>query len=206
MKKNKSNRKRIWDAAKKQTIVQAVIRVLTEHGFERITMDRVAAEAGIAKGTLYLYFKDKDELLAAVLEFSLEPLVRKLDELIQSDLPPDRKIEYIAQRYLKYFEENRDFYRILLLERVRRSYHCHVAENIRYKDYLEAVAGIIQEGIAKNLFKPLDAVKVAAMLIESCVALLYHRMFWPGTTPVEEDARMLAQIFFHGMHREVSAA
>jgi len=61
----KHERKKILEAIIKKDILEAVVKILTHDGIQGLTMERVASEAGVAKGTLYLYFKDKQAILEA---------------------------------------------------------------------------------------------------------------------------------------------
>src|SRR5467141_4035704 len=67
----------LWQSFKRQSIQEAVIRLMCREGLDSVTMERVAKEVGIAKGTVYLHYHDKKELLDAVKESSLSPLTAK---------------------------------------------------------------------------------------------------------------------------------
>src|SRR3954463_12661738 len=108
---------RAWQDLKRESIQQAVIRLMCREGLKSVTMERVAQEVGIAKGTVYLHFPDKHSLLESVKDASLEPLMEKIDEIYRGDAAPDRKLRAYSQRYLNYFDERRDLFRILLYER-----------------------------------------------------------------------------------------
>src|SRR5437762_9952054 len=80
-------------------------------------MESVAQEVGMAKGTVYLHYRDKQALLDAVKESSLDPMSDKLFEIFKSDMPADKKLQAYSMRYLTYFDDKRDLFRILLYER-----------------------------------------------------------------------------------------
>src|SRR5579864_7487131 len=100
----------LWQSFKRQSIQQAVIQLMCRDGLESVTMDRVAQEAGIAKGTIYLHYRDKQELLDDVKDSSLEPMVAKMTDIFASDAPADRKLQTYSLRYLNYFDERRDLF------------------------------------------------------------------------------------------------
>ena len=66
----------------KEALHQAVVKILAEDGPQGLTMDRVTQEAGISKGTLYNYFKDKQELLQYVVQSSFEPMEQENEKII----------------------------------------------------------------------------------------------------------------------------
>jgi AcrR family transcriptional regulator len=193
----------LWQEYKRQSIQAAVIRLMCREGLDAVTMDRVAHEVGIAKGTVYLHYKDKQDLLDAVKESAIDPLTAKLEEIVASSLAPSRKLESYALRYLSYFDENRDLFRILLYEREVPRAHGGRFRSSRYKRSVERVAGVIDEGVAEGMFRDdVDSEKAAAMFIESAIALVNHRLLAAERDPVEADADVLAQLFLRGLAAE----
>ena len=65
-------------------ILSAATAVLGEVGFQALTMERVARAAGVAKGTLYNYFKDKDDLVGQVIEFAFAGLVEQVETAMRA--------------------------------------------------------------------------------------------------------------------------
>lgn len=191
----------LWNEFKRQSIQQAVIRLMCREGLKSVTMERVAQETGIAKGTVYLHYRDKQELLDAVKETSLTPLMDKLHEILRGAVAPERKLHAFVLRYLTYFDEKRDLFRILLYEREVMRVQGDRYQTDRYKNLVEAAAGVIQEGIRKRLFRSVDARHVAAMLIESTIALVNQRLLAEAPRPVEDDAALVAEIFTGGLAR-----
>jgi AcrR family transcriptional regulator len=75
-------------AARRETILDAALTVFAERGFEAARLDDVAARAGIAKGTLYLYFKDKEALFEEVVRTAVSPIIERLSFLADApDIP-----------------------------------------------------------------------------------------------------------------------
>ena len=74
-------------AERRLAILDAATRMLAQHGYHEITMAEVARRTGLAKGTLYLYFKSKEELFLAALESELSQWFSELDALIRDSTP-----------------------------------------------------------------------------------------------------------------------
>src|SRR6266511_260757 len=144
--------RQLWQSFKRQGIQQAVIQVMCREGLASVTMDRVAQEAGIAKGTIYLHYRDKQELLDDVKNSSLDPMVAKMDEIFRSDAPADRKLRTYSLRYLTYFDERRDLFRILLYEREVTRVWSSRYQGDRYRHLVDETARVIRDGIRKGIF------------------------------------------------------
>src|SRR6266851_694046 len=163
--------RRPWESYKRQSIQQAVIRLMCREGLKSVTMERVAQEVGIAKGTVYLHYRDKQELLDSVKETALEPLRTKVDEIFRGAASPERKLRAFALRYLTYFDERRDLFRILLYEREVVRVQGSRYQTDRYRYLVEETARLIREGIQDGSFRDVDPDMVAAMFVEAVIAI-----------------------------------
>lgn len=85
---------RVEPQARRQAILEAALAVFAEHGFEAARLDDVASRAGVAKGTLYLYFRHKEALFEALVLSSVSPLMDQFAKVAaMPDLPPLQAIE-----------------------------------------------------------------------------------------------------------------
>jgi len=193
------NETNLWQSYKRQSIQEAVIRLMCREGLQSVTMERVAQEVGIAKGTVYLHYRDKQELLESVKVTSLEPLMTKVREICRGKAAPDRKLEAFALRYLSYFDEKRDLFRILLYEREVTRVHGSRYQSDRYRNLLRDVTGVIKEGIDAGVFREGEPDHIAAMFVEAVIALVNQRLLTEHPVPVEDDARLVYDIFLGGL-------
>src|SRR5256886_15832312 len=89
----------LWQEFKRQSIQEAVIRLMCREGLKNVTMERVAQEVGIAKGTVYLHYHDKKELLDEVKQSALAPLMVALEVILRSDEAPSEKLRSYSHHY-----------------------------------------------------------------------------------------------------------
>jgi len=197
--RERANRKSQWESFCKKGIQDAVVRVLSADGTKGLTMERVAREAGVAKGTLYVYFKDKKQLLHSVKEESMAPMRRELFEILDGDLPPLEKLRRFVVRHLSYFDEHREFFRVLLWDRQLAETNLRRQQSDPFRTYVEKIAAVLREGASAKAFRPLEPVKVAAVLIEADIAMIAQRLLTDTPGSVEEDARMLTDLIMNGL-------
>lgn len=193
--------KKVWKDIKKQGLMDVAVKVLSREGLEGITMEAVALEAGVAKGTLYVYFKNKQELIKEAIDATILPMHEELLEILQSDSQPDQRLREMIFRHLAYFEKNRDFFRIFVHDRFASQRRLKRYQNGRYHRFLEATAAVIGEGIRLGFFRELDALKAAAMLVEADIAIINQRLLSEQPAPVEKDAALVSDVFLHGIQR-----
>ena len=190
----------LWEAHKRQSIQDAVVRLMCREGVAAVTMERVAQEVGIAKGTVYLYYETKQHLLEAVKESSLEPLRQKVEEILAGPGTPEKKLKAVPLRYLTYFDERRDLFRILLYDREAPARSVRY-QSRRYHALIEEIARVIGEGTKAGVFREVDSRSVAAMFLDSNIALVNHRLLTEAPTPVDEAAALVSDIFLRGLKR-----
>lgn len=88
-------------AARRAAILEAALHVFAERGFEAARLDDVAKRAGVAKGTLYLYFKDKEALFEDVVRSAVSPVLERLKELAtEPDVPFDKVVEALYAMFV----------------------------------------------------------------------------------------------------------
>jgi AcrR family transcriptional regulator len=96
--------------AQRERIVAAADRLLARRGFRGTTMDDVATEAGIGKGTTYLYFRSKDDLALAVIDAHVRSTFARLCEIADGDATPRKRLERMAiARVLERFDRFRHY-------------------------------------------------------------------------------------------------
>jgi AcrR family transcriptional regulator len=194
-----------WESYKRQSIQDAVIRLICNEGLKSVTMERVAQEVGIAKGTVYLHYRDKQELLDAVKESALTPVMRSVDEILRGGGTADQKLRAYATSYLSYFDEHRDLFRVLIYEREVTGVKGRRYQSERYQHLVQETSRVVGEGIRSGAFRQVDAHNVAAMFIESMFALMNQRLRSDKPAPVDDDANLIADVFIHGLERRRKA-
>lgn len=191
-----------WESYKRQAIQDAVIRLICREGLKSVTMERVAQETGIAKGTVYLHYHDKQELLDAVKESALTPMMTAVDEVFRGEGAPEQKLRSLVSRYFAYFDEHRDLFRVLIYEREVIRVQGSRYQSDRYRHMVQEAARVINDGIRSGVFREVNAHNVAAMFIESMYALMNQRLRSDKPAPVEQDANLIGDLFIHGLEKK----
>jgi AcrR family transcriptional regulator len=188
-----------WESYKRQSIQEAVIRLICREGLKSVTMERVAQEVGIAKGTVYLHYRDKQDLLDEVKSSAIAPMMKTVEDILRGDDAPDERLRAFALAYLEYFDEHRDLFRVLIYEREVVRVQGSRYQSDRYRRLIEATARVIGEGVREGVFREVNAHNVAAMFVEAMFALMNQRLRSDKPAQVEDDATLLGDVFIHGL-------
>ena len=195
----KIKRKHLFNQITRKAIQEAVVNLVTRTGTRKVTMDQVAAEAGMSKGCLYIHFRSKKELLESVKTASFKPLGDQVQEILKGSLAPNQKIESIVYQLFSYFDENRGLFRFLLEEREIAQSQAMRQKNSRYRNFVERIAKLLDDGVATGMFRHMDSKKVASIFIEAMIAMTARRLLEERPGPLDEDVRLLIQVLFRGI-------
>lgn len=139
---------------KYQKIIDAAIKVFAQKGFYNAKVNDVSKAADVADGTIYLYFKNKDDLLISIFEHSMDYFFQKAKEAIEPLTCPKEQLKKFAELHLKLVEENQNLAIVLQVE--LRSSHKFMTEYRadKFFQYLKVLEDIIQVGQDKGVFRP----------------------------------------------------
>lgn len=184
-------------------LLDAAYRVVARYGFQGATVDRVAEEAKIAKGTVYLYFHTKEELLTAAVEQGMANFVSQIRAEVREVKTPLEKLCRLVEASLELSDTNRDFFKTLLLERnflAAAPSHPEAAQMLDlYLGYINFIASVIKEGITAGVLRPHEAEASAFVLNEAMRGCFQQRALGLTTRSAADDANILLDLLFHGI-------
>jgi len=151
--------------AKYDAILRGAIKVFARNGFFNSKVADVAREAGVADGTVYLYFKNKDDILVSIFNDHMrEALARGREQLAQIKDPLD-KLKSIVYGHLEVFAGDRDRAVVFQVELRSSSKFMEQFSTTGVTEYIHYISDIIKEGQEKGLFRAeLNGLLVAKML------------------------------------------
>lgn len=136
--------KRVGD--KYQALIDAAVQVFAEHGYHNAQISRIAQAAGVAGGTVYLYFKNKQDLLVSVFQERLGCLVRDTEaKLAQVDDPREKLAVFVRQHY-EALDKDPAFATVTQVELRQSDPEIRVAISRVMKDYFNIIDRIVAEG------------------------------------------------------------
>jgi AcrR family transcriptional regulator len=201
----KQERKKILDAVTKHDILEAAINIISRDGVTGLTMDKIAAEARVAKGTLYVHFQNKQEVVDAAIESSIAPLLEELVDILDSHLTPSDKLRKFTLSNLNFFNTHKELFRVTIYDQD------HVADDTkryrsdRYWDIVGRVASVLEDGMTQGLFMTADPIKMAMIFIEANRAVFVKRLSMKDSEDIESDSNLIFDVFMHGISTNVSA-
>lgn len=138
---------------KRKAILQAAIEVFAQKGFHRSRVADIARRAGVADGTIYLYFASKDDILITIFEEKMAELLREARKAIDAQADPREKLAAFARFHMAQVEDNRDFSAVFQVElRLSNKFMKEYVPR-RLREYLDIIGDIVREGQSAGVFR-----------------------------------------------------
>ena len=188
-----------------QTIQDAAMRVIAKKGLSDMTMSEVAREAGIAKGTIYLYFKDRQHLLNATAEHAFGELHRRTDAIFASSGSFRDRFTLLIRTQLEFFDENDEFLRVVLVMSDCNSGAGKRAQpHPRYLAFLERLTRFFSDAEKSGEIHVENASRLALFLAEGMRGIVFRRIVEKDPPPVSADVALIVDSILNGVSMERS--
>jgi AcrR family transcriptional regulator len=187
-----------------QSIQDAAMRVIARKGMAAATMQEIAEEAGVAKGTIYLYFRDRDELVEKTFETAITQLIAKVESALDSGTTVEDKIRAAMTAKFSFFRENKEFFRLYISLRLPEG---NAQQQRRHKrtcepQYLSSVgrfAKILSDAMDRNEIRRVDPHRLALFIVEGSNAIVVERVMEETSPSEESDVEFLTQVIMGGI-------
>lgn len=156
MKKNKPKYKQIIDAA---------VIVIAEYGYHQAQVSKIAKQAGVADGTIYLYFKNKEDILISLFEEKMGEFVAKIKEEIAGVQSASEKLSLLINKHFDILSGDPHLAIVTQLELRQSNKELRLKINAVLKGYLALVDSVLKEGMNNGEFKSNLNYKLARQMI-----------------------------------------
>jgi len=150
------------NAEKYQRILDAAVAVFAEKGFFTARISDIADRASVADGTVYLYFKNKEEILRTAINTAFDAFMRRARTELNKLADPAERLRRLALLHLEALGENRDLAVVFQMELRQSARFLSEFSHHHMIEYLTLARSAISDGQAKGLFRPEMPAKVAA--------------------------------------------
>ena len=181
---------------KRERILLAAERIFGRHGFFAARVSEIAKEAGVADGTIYLYFKSKDDLLISLFEQRMTQVNEALRAAI-AGVPPKDQLRAFIKAYLQLVHDEPGAAEVLTIELRQSSKFMKEYDNPQFADFLRMLGGVIAEGqdrgeLDRTIPSHVAARMIFGMIDELALAWVLARQpsistGTPGTRPKKFD-------------------
>ncbi len=189
------SRKEVIQEFRTRSLLEATRSIIATQGFDAVTMERVASEVGITKGGIYLYFRNKDQLILAAIEEIASQMFREFEKQVDRDVLPWDRLCQAIRTQMEIMERHQDLLRTLLLDRriLRdnpggRQSRLLFKYRERHEKFLKA---ILDEGRRRKIFPPMDTANAAFYVNRMAIGAAEKRMLGLSQVSLEREIQGL---------------
>jgi len=187
---------------KRERILQSALRVFARKGFYNSKVSEIASAAGVADGTIYLYFKSKDDILISLFEDRMTWLIERLTTELDEEATTLDKLQRYVELHLAVAIESPELAEFITVELRQSSKFVKEYANPKFNEYLRILRNLIARGqeegvlrtdleprvVSRAIFGALDEILLTAVLSQRATEEL-----------VEAWAEQVSRIFFYGL-------
>jgi len=187
---------RTADPVKIQRIIDAAAQLFAERHYHEVRMDDIAAKAGVAKGTIYLHFKDKDDLYQALALNSLKKLTERIRDGLVGVRDPAAKLLSVNREVIRYFEHHSFTLDLILrIDRLDDQEACAKEAFFEVRDgFMEILRSILDE-FPEAAARSDDEISLAVLVLSGVNKEVLRRLPRPWSPDLPER---LTQLFLDG--------
>jgi TetR/AcrR family fatty acid metabolism transcriptional regulator len=146
-------------------IIDAAVIVIAENGYHQAQVSKIAKQAGVADGTIYLYFKNKEDILISLFEEKMGYFVEKIEEMIEGKATSTEKLLVLVETHLSLLSEDHHLAIVTQLELRQSNKDLRLKINDVLKGYLQVIDKILIEGKETGEFSQDLDVRLARQMI-----------------------------------------
>jgi TetR/AcrR family fatty acid metabolism transcriptional regulator len=150
---------------KYEAILEGAIKVFAENGFHRSQVSKIARAAGVADGTIYLYFKRKEDILICLFREKLGKLIEKITSGIENVTDVREALRRICTIHYSELEANVDLAYVTQIELRQSDLVLRREIGKAFKPYIKLIEDLLLKGIEQKVFRPDLDVKLTRLLL-----------------------------------------
>lgn len=198
----KLSRKEREKKARKKEILESAARLFSDKDFHEVTVEEIANDVELSKGTLYLYFKNKDDLFFSIVVEKTQDLSRKLKDAVGTCDSFDTCLRNVVAIHCIFFQENVAFFKIMQSEKTRMSteshYRLHDYVEEMFETYMVILTDLVKKGQKQDVLRggdPTPLVKAFRGILNSFV---FYYVFTQREGSLTDEIDEIVDLFLNG--------
>ena len=190
---------------KRRRILDAAVSVFAQHGFYNAKVSQIAKEAGVADGTIYLYFKNKEDILIQVFIDAMDEILRRQEEALAGITDPIDRLRTFIRVHFASVAESRAMAEVITVELRQSAKFMRNTDMKPFGRYLAMIARIVDDGVRSGAFAESSVPRLIARAVFGAVDEL--ALEWAMSDrhqSLDEASSHVADLFLSGLVRRPS--
>jgi TetR/AcrR family fatty acid metabolism transcriptional regulator len=193
---------------RRDQVVNVARRLFGERGTTEVSMDDIAAEAGVARSTVYVYFANRDELLRACLKGMHDQLLEDIASSWANDDEPGRRLERLIEGLLNRIDDDPGFFRLAIVTQgtlVQGGEAVGTELALISLNIARLIQDLYVDGVAAGIFRGIDPDEAVDLIGQQVYGAMAVRAGNPVPMPAPEIAARICSFILHGLGPERTA-
>ncbi len=186
---------------KRKTILKVSKALFSRFGLVKTTVDEIAKLARIGKGTIYHYFKSKEDIFAEVIQKESNALQEKIQQVLNNENTPQGKLAAFIKTRFRHLKELTNYYSALTDDYLQHYVFIEEARREYLEREIQIVRDLLDEGVEKRVFKIKDTKLAAESIILLLKGLEYPWTVEKDVLDLERSANQFLNILFKGIEK-----
>ncbi|MFL0248362.1 TetR/AcrR family transcriptional regulator [Candidatus Clostridium stratigraminis] len=182
----------------KRDIFEAAIRIFSISGYDSATMDDIAQDAGVAKGTLYYHFKSKEELFKYIITEGMELISEELNEAALKESSSLDKLKSICNLQLKMISEKRDFFKVVMSQLWGQEVRQLELRDF-IKKYISKIEIFLKQAMEDGVIKKEDSSFMAYTFFGTLCSTAVYELINDGKSNIDVITEKVMGYILHGI-------
>lgn len=204
---HKMNRKELEKEARKKDILDAAAKLFSERDFQHVKVDDIAERVGLSKGTIYLYFENKEQLFFSIIIERAKTLHERLQYASECEEPFLDCLRNFVSTYLGFFREHQAFFKLIHSEKTRMDmeshYKMHDYSSEVLKNLFLIVIELMNRGQSAGLLRDGDPRTFSKILIALLNVYTFQRIILGEEVAHEVEVDEVVDYFMNGAKRQI---
>jgi TetR/AcrR family transcriptional regulator, cholesterol catabolism regulator len=183
---------------KYEEITQAAVRLFEKKGYHATSVQDIADEVGLQKGSLYHYISSKEDLLMQLAHRSISDFNLRMERILESDLTAEQRLLKAIENHVNYVTQNVQLTTVLLREAFSLGEDQHKVIQDATDKYLNLWTRLIEEGVAAGAFQVENA-RLTALAILGSANWVYRWYREGGRLTADQIGQLYANLFLNGI-------
>lgn len=186
------------DPEKRRRILEAAVRTFGRRGFHEARIAEIAAAAKVAEGTVYLYFRNKEDLLGVVFDESMDGVLAKGRAIARTNGSAGERLTRLVDLHLEFIGSDRDLASVFQIELRRSARLVERFSRSKLVEYFRLLGGVLREGIASREFRRDLDPRLAVRVLFGAADEILSEWLLSGEKKPSADARQLVGTLLQG--------
>jgi TetR/AcrR family fatty acid metabolism transcriptional regulator len=196
------NLKEVIRDFRRDQVIEVARRLFGERGTTDVPMDEIAAEAGVARSTVYVYFANRDELLRACLKGMHDQLLEDIAETWEHDCEPSHRLERLVEAMLVRIDDSPAFFRLALLSQGTLSQGGEAVGTelaLIGLNIARLITDLYVDGVTSGSFRKMEPDQAVSLIGQQIYGAMSVRAAEPLPPEASEDAARICEFLLRGL-------